>query len=159
MFSNFHTIIFNLGARRMIRGRSSGAYRIATELRSHGWDVEVVDFFYFWIVEELKKLCVSRINKNTKFIGFSHIFTEWPESARELVQWIKETYPNITIIFGSNTYQTLYDTNIDFYVSGYAEYGLIELLKWKFSNGSRPIITPIDDDKVVFSQKYYTAAP
>lgn len=143
----------------MIRGRSAGAYRIATELRNHNWDVEVVDFFYFWKIEELKQLCSLRINTNTKFIGFSHIFTEWPELARELVQWLKETHPSIIIIFGSNTYQTLYDKNIDYYISGYGEYGIMELLKWKFSNGSRPIITPMDDNKVILSQKYYTAAP
>jgi len=159
MTTNFHSIIFNLGARTMIRGRSAGAYRIATELRSHDWDVEVVDFFYFWKIEELKQLCNLRINTNTKFIGFSHIFTEWPELARELVQWLKETHPNIIIIFGSNTYQTLYDKNIDYYISGYGEYGVMELLRWKFGNGSRPIITPMDDNKVILSQKYYTAAP
>lgn len=159
MFNNFHSLIFNLGARTMIRGRSSGAYRIATELRSHGWDVEVVDFFYFWTLDELKQLAKSRISDNTKFIGFSHIFTEWPDLAKDFTSWLKETYPGIKILFGSNTYQTLHDKNIDYYVSGYGEYGIMELLKFLFSNGPRPIITPMDDNKVILSQKYYTAAP
>lgn len=155
----FNSIIFNLGARTSIRGRSSGAYRIATELRSQGWDIEVVDFFYYWSLEELKQLSISRINDGTKFIGFSHIFTEWPQLAEDFCCWLKDTYPEIVILFGSNTYQNLNSKYIDYYLSGYGELGLVKFLSWKFGNGERPIITPIDNNKVLQCLQYYTAAP
>lgn len=154
-----HSLIFNLGARTSIRGRSSGAYRIATELRSKDWDVEVVDFFYFWSLEELKQLSRSRITSNTKFIGFSHIFTEWPALAEDFCAWLKDEYPEIIILFGSNSYQNLNSRYIDYYISGYGELGIMEFLQWKFGNGKRPIITPLDNNKVILAQQYYTAAP
>jgi hypothetical protein len=92
-------MIFNMGALgQYIKGRTSGSYRIATELRSSGWDVEVVDFFYFWTLDELKTLAKDRINTSTKFIGFSHIFSDWPELAEDFTTWLKETYPEIKII-------------------------------------------------------------
>lgn len=155
----FHSLIFNLGSRTSIRGRTAGAYRIATELRSQGWDVEVVDFFYFWTLEELKLLAESRITQNTKFIGFSHIFTEWPQLAEDFCAWIKQTYPSIKIIFGSNSYQDLNSKYIDYYCAGYGEVGLTALLSWLFSNGKRPLITPIDRNKVVSGRDNYLAAP
>ncbi len=160
MVNNFHSIIFNLGALgQYIKGRTSGAYRVATELRSLNWDVEVVDFFYFWTLEELKTLSKNRITSNTKFIGFSHIFSDWPDLAQEYTTWIKETYPDIKIIYGCNAYKNFNTKNIDYYVAGYGELALVELLKYLFSNGTRPIITYIDNNKVIEAQKYYTATP
>jgi radical SAM superfamily enzyme YgiQ (UPF0313 family) len=155
----FHCLIFNLGSGNAVRGRTSGAYRIATELRMSGWDVEVIDFFYFWKLEELKQLAESRINQDTKFIGFSQIFTEWPQLAEDFCEWLKEKYPSVTIIFGSNTYQNLNSKFIDYYCSGYAELGLKELLNWLYSNGNRPIITLIDRNKIISCRDHYFAAP
>lgn len=154
-----HALIFSLGSRDAIRGRTSGVYRVATEMRSLGWDVEVVDFFYFWSLEQLKELCNSRITTDTKFIGFSHIFTEWPQLAEDLCAWIKEQHPDIIILFGSNAYQDLKSKYIDYYMSGYGEVALKVFLEWKFSNGPRPIITPVDNNRVILAQTHYTAAP
>jgi radical SAM superfamily enzyme YgiQ (UPF0313 family) len=139
--------------------RTLGSYRIASYLREQGWDIEVVDFFYYWSLEQLKQLSISRINKDTKFIGFSHIFTEWPQLAEDFCHWLKNTYPEIIILFGSNTYQNLNSRYIDYYISGYGELGLVKFLSWKFGNGERPIITPIDNNKVIQCLQYYTAAP
>lgn len=160
MQTNFHSIIFNMGALgQYIKGRTSGSYRIATELRTAGWDVEVVDFFYFWTLEELKTLSRNRINKNTKFIGFSHIFSDWPQLAEDFSSWIKETYPDIKIIFGCNAYKNFNTKNIDYYIAGYGELAITTLLAYLFSNGPRPIMTPIDGNKVIEAQKYYAATP
>lgn len=142
-----------------IKGRTSGAYRIATELRGLGWDIEVVDFFYFWTLEELKTLSKNRITSDTKFIGFSHIFSDWPELAEEYTSWIKETYPDIKIIFGCNAYKNFNTKNIDYYVAGYGENALIELLNYLFSNGKRPMMSPIDGNKVLEAQKFYSSTP
>jgi hypothetical protein len=40
----FNGIIFNLGGSLYVNGRPGGGHRIATELRLHGWDIEVLDF-------------------------------------------------------------------------------------------------------------------
>lgn len=160
MTSNFHSLIFNMGALgQYVKGRTSGAYRIASELRTLGWDIEVVDFFYFWSLDELKTLSKSRITANTKFIGFSHIFSDWPDLAEDFSSWLKETYPDIKIIFGCNAYKKFNTKNIDYYIAGYGELAITTLLSYLFSNGSRPIITPIDNNKVIEAQKYYAATP
>lgn len=160
MPSNFHSIIFSMGALgQHIKGRTSGSYRIATELRSLGWDVEVVDFFYFWTLDELKTLAKARVSKNTKFFGFSHIFSDWPELAEEFTTWLKETYPDVKIIFGCNAYKNFNTKNIDYYIAGYGELAITELLSYLFSNGKRPFITPIDGNNVIEAQKFYTATP
>jgi hypothetical protein len=40
----FNEIIFKLSGLFGVNGRPGGAHKIATELRSHGWDIEVLDF-------------------------------------------------------------------------------------------------------------------
>jgi hypothetical protein len=39
--------------------RAIGAYRLATELRDHGYDVEVIDFLSIWTVKLKNRLFVS----------------------------------------------------------------------------------------------------
>lgn len=157
--SNFHALLFNLGGRKRVEGRTPGCYRIATELRSEGWDVEVVEYFYYWTFEELVQFSKSRITKNTKFIGFSQIFTEWPELAETFCQWLKITYPDIKLIFGSSSYEKLDTKCIDYYVKGYAENSVKKLLQYLFSNGERPTILVNDGNKVINSEAFYMAAP
>ena len=54
MSSKFKALIFVLGngGKDYVQGRVAGPYRIATELRSQGWDIEVIDFFYQWTLED-----------------------------------------------------------------------------------------------------------
>ena len=58
-------------------GRAAGAYRIATELRNHGYTVQVVDHFTWLIRDDLLKLeaiIEKFVGPNTLFIGFSSTF-------------------------------------------------------------------------------------
>jgi radical SAM superfamily enzyme YgiQ (UPF0313 family) len=161
MSSKFKALIFVLGngGKDYVQGRVAGPYRIATELRSQGWDIEVIDFFYQWTLEELQQLMRSRVDKDVKFVGFGHLFTHWPELAEDFCKWIKETYPDLIIIYGSVMYQDLKSKYIDYYVKGFAEVSILKLLEFLFSNGQRPIMTPIDSNKVILSEQYYSAAP
>jgi Cft2 family RNA processing exonuclease len=63
-----HAIIFTGYERSGGLERVSGAYRIATTLRREGWDVEVIDFFYHWDIDQLKDLIKIEV-KNTISIG------------------------------------------------------------------------------------------
>ena len=52
--------------------RVGGAYRIATVLRKEGWDIEVVDFFYHWTLDQLKELIKIRNQAGQlSWVGFS----------------------------------------------------------------------------------------
>jgi radical SAM superfamily enzyme YgiQ (UPF0313 family) len=132
----FKCLIFNISADGGFR--PLGAHRIANHLRDNNWDTEVIDFAGMWTVEELKLLALSRIDKNTKFIGFSHLWSTWSESLEEFCIWVKQNYPYIVIISGSADRPLFVTNQIDYYISGYGENAIIELLSWLFSNGKRP---------------------
>ena len=42
--------------------RRAGGHRIANFLRSHDWDVEVIDFAAMFSIEELQELCRSTVS-------------------------------------------------------------------------------------------------
>lgn len=51
--------------------RYAGAYRIATELRSQGYKVKVVDFFSSYSLDEVKQILNRFVTQNTLYIGFA----------------------------------------------------------------------------------------
>ena len=152
----YKSIIFSFG----FTSRTGGAHRIATELRSYNWDCEVVDFVLFWELEELKQLACSRIDNNTKLIGFSHLFYTWNPKLEHFCEWLKEKWPHLYIFSGSNAWPTINSNYIDYYFQGYSEYAIIELCKHLFSNGS-PVKYTLDEAnrKVILPNIDYKAAP
>jgi len=132
------TILFNVWSYKNDSARPNGVYRIATILRQNNWDVEVIDFFSFWPPHLLKKYIQSKITKDTKFIGFSFIFAEYDEVFKQFVQWFKSEYPDIKIITGSSSNFKQDFELVDYHIRGYGEVALIELLKYLFSNGTKP---------------------
>jgi hypothetical protein len=52
-------------------GRYAGTYRIATELRDHAYEVQVVDFFTRYTTEELKQILRKFLSKDTLWVGVS----------------------------------------------------------------------------------------
>jgi radical SAM superfamily enzyme YgiQ (UPF0313 family) len=132
-----HCLIFNVNGNS--KERLGGGHRIASHLRETGWDCEVIDFLCDWTKEELAELFKSRITSNSKFIGLSYIFSldAEREEIKDFVKWVKETYPNLLIISGSQT--TLIDNEyVDYHVTGYGELALDSILKYEFSNGVQP---------------------
>jgi radical SAM superfamily enzyme YgiQ (UPF0313 family) len=131
----FNAFIINLGSTQY-SARTLGPHLIATHLRQEGWDIEVVDYGLHWSLEELKELAVSRINRNTKFIGFSHQFTTWGPKFEQYCQWLKQTYPSIFLISGCAINPNYNSSFIDYHIQGYGEYAISELLKYLFGSGS-----------------------
>ena len=64
-----HALIFDVNNWQLVR--NFGAHKIASWLRRHDWDVEVVDYGGHWPKEWLEEFCAKRINSNTIFVGFS----------------------------------------------------------------------------------------
>lgn len=91
-----------------------------------------------WTDEELKSLALSRISKDTKFIGFSHLFSVWSLELEMYCDWIKEKWPHIKIISGSSVLPDFESKAIDYYIQGFAEVAIVELVSYLFSNGTRP---------------------
>jgi radical SAM superfamily enzyme YgiQ (UPF0313 family) len=156
-----HCLIFNVNG--TVMDRLGGAHRIASHLRSQEWDCEVIDFFNSWSLEELAELMNSRITQNTKFVGFSYIFSldATHPLVKDFTAWIKKHHPDLLVISGSQT--TLVDNEyVDYHVTGYGEYALDTILKYKFSNGPAPIFDSMKINyrtKVVNALHNYPAYP
>lgn len=146
--------------------RAAGAYRIASYLRERDWDIEVLDFLPSWDREELIEFFDSRITKDTVFVGMSSIFDQryLVPIFNGILDWLKENYPHVAIIAGAKQLGTIYVYNADYYVTGYGEFGLEELLK-KLTNqpSSVKIETVTLEDgwegKVVNSDVHHPAYP
>lgn len=150
------SIIFSFG----FTSRTSGAHRMATELRQQHWDCEVVDFVLWWELEELKQFAETRIDSNTKFIGFSHLFYTWNPMLEHFCEWLKANWPHLYIFSGSNAWPSIDSDYIDYYFQGYSEHAVFALCKYLFSNGE-PVKYVVDDKqrKVILPNKDYIAAP
>jgi radical SAM superfamily enzyme YgiQ (UPF0313 family) len=155
-----HCLLFSV-AEFAYLPRSTGVHRIATWLRSHDFDVEVVDWVNHWTVEQLKTLFKSRYSTETKFIGFSHLFSIWSDTLEEFCQWIKSQYPDIFIISGSSVNPLFQSHHIDFYIQGFGEHAILDLLRWKLSNGPRPKfnLQKINSRPVINANDLYPAFP
>ena len=160
-----HCIIINVSTYLHVC-RHPGAYRIAHILRESGWDVEVLDFFYFWQEHQLKEFFQSRITPETKFIGLGFLFLGWSKELQNICSWIKLHYPYVSIISGSasnlkpsslTNYQS--DTKlIDYHVQGFGENALLVLLKYLYNNGPRPKFL-IGKEKIIPANTFYPAYP
>jgi len=117
--------------------RSHGGHRIASHLRYLGWDCEVLDYCQILDKETILEFLRQRINKQTKFIGFSHIFLWWRKEFKEIMSWVKNNHPDIMIISGAQNFYTKQSQPlVDYNFAGYSEWQLEKFLKWKFSNGN-----------------------
>lgn len=109
--------------------RAPGAHRIASHLRSEGWDVEVLDFVQSWTLEELQEFARQRVTNKTKFLGLSATFSIRFKVLFEFARWFKEEYPGILIIGGSQAFHNTQGLPLDYMVHGYGELAMSAILK------------------------------
>lgn len=103
--------------------RLGGSHKIATWLRTKGWDVEVLDYFFGWSLEELQEFCKSRITDDTIFIGYSATFATDDMRLTGFISWFRSAYPSIKIIVGGQDV-ILTRIDADYYLDGYSEYAI-----------------------------------
>lgn len=153
-------LIFNVNREGYVMARTVGPYRIAHVLRQEGWDIEVVDFFTYWTLDELKTLTITREPANLKFIGFGFFFIFKSEVFDDYTKWLKETYPHIIIIVGSMAQYPYNSPQIDYNISGYGELSILALLKYLYSNGDRPKFSlSFNSGKHIPGNTYYPSYP
>jgi len=145
-----HALMFN--CHQMNFKRNPGPYRVATFLREHDWDVEVIEYTFWFTLEQLKELCRSRITSKTIFIGFGVLFDTWPQHVEDLTEWLKKTYPNIKLIYGSQGKCKFPCSYIDYFVHGYGEKALLDLIEHIVNN------KPIAFDPAYFGRKKVISA-
>lgn len=124
----YDVILFSDTVGRGWLSKPLAPYRLATELRNHGYTVKVVDFFSYWLEdpESLEQLLLKLISHKTLFLGFSGVFygrkstgdsissyqqyraskfnlSTWPadtEYTNAILAGIKEKWPDIKFVYG-----------------------------------------------------------
>ena len=123
----YDAIFFTDMSSKVYHVRPLGAYRLASELRTHGYRVLVVDYFSKWLQskKDLLKLIQTVISKDTLFVGYSSTFfsednqikesvdsyenyyggylSTWPVNVQTINlinKYIKACNPNIKIVYG-----------------------------------------------------------
>jgi hypothetical protein len=122
-----HALIFS--SRCYPWERSSGAHRIATYLRKHDMDVEVVDFAAHWPLEQLKEFTRKSVTNRTAFFAFSTFFSFWNQRMNSFTAWLKQEYPGIKIVIGGQNVLHTAAENIDIWVDSYGEEAMLALAK------------------------------
>ena len=122
-----HALIFS--SRSYPWERSSGAHRIATYLRKHDMDVEVVDFAAHWELDALKEFTKKSVTTTTLFFGFSTFFSFWNNTLTDFTAWLKKEYPHIKIVIGGQNVLHTAAQNIDIWVDSYGEEAMLALSK------------------------------
>jgi hypothetical protein len=162
-----HAIIFTGYERSGGLERVSGAYRIATVLRKEGWDVEVIDFFYYWHLDQLKDLIKNRSQKyKLDWIGFSSTWINYSsepvqDMMVEFLKFVKKSYPDtVTIAGGQNpsVHFPIYD-NIDYIIGGFGEVAIIKVLDYIFNKGPAIKGIPRKNGWYVDANAFYQAWP
>lgn len=109
--------------------RSTGSHRIATHLRQHGMDIEVIDFAASWKFSEFKELINSRVTNDTLFVGLGALFNLNTQNLITCFSWLKQKYPDILIITGAQDFYNTHLIPADYMVTGWGEYAMLEILK------------------------------
>jgi hypothetical protein len=141
-------------------GRATGAHRIATVLRQHSWDIEVLDFVTSWSQEQLKQYLDTRINKNTKFIAYSFTFHTWEDRFQEIFDYARKKNPDIKVIVGGMATE-ICPIIADYYVNGYGEVAVLEVVKDIVGNSPflKHTIHPRTGGKMIKAMDAYPAFP
>ncbi len=155
-----HALIFNVND-HVQSGRSNGAYRISHVLREVGWDIEVIDWALLWTADELKALVASRMTPRTRFFGFSHMFSSWSETLNDFCRWVRDRYPAVTLISGSNVLPSFETHLMDYYIHGFGEVAIVKLLSYLYDAGPRPQFDAvrINGSRVIAANTHYPAYP
>ena len=67
--------------------RSSGGHKIATFLRRHDYDIDVVDYVHRWDIEQLKAYIESKVTDKCLFFGFGSTFFLNTPTVLSLCKW------------------------------------------------------------------------
>jgi radical SAM superfamily enzyme YgiQ (UPF0313 family) len=109
--------------------RSAGSHRIASFLRQHGLDIEVVDFAPSWEFKEFQELIRSRMTPTLKFVGLGAVFNMNTITLIRCFTWLKQTYPDVILVTGAQDFYNLHFIPADYMVVGYGELAILEILK------------------------------
>jgi radical SAM superfamily enzyme YgiQ (UPF0313 family) len=112
-------------------GRSTGSHRVATLLRKHNIETEVIDFLYEYEPEEIISILNLYNPKDLKMIGFSASLTEYHEyKTTPIIDYIKLNFPSTKIIVGGTNGFFKGISKADLYLEGFIENAILDLINF-----------------------------
>jgi hypothetical protein len=117
--------------------RATGAHRIATHLRSQGWNIEVVDFITRWSLLDFQLLCKKLVTIDTLMLGVSSNLMEDHAVLNSMLSWFKSQYPSVAIVLGGNHLLSRNLSPVDYLIEGNAEWALSDLMQYLCGNLSQ----------------------
>ncbi|THB73383.1 MAG: radical SAM protein [Gammaproteobacteria bacterium] len=150
--------------------KPAGMYRIATEIRNHGYSAETIDLFAFFNECDLFQLVSRYITEKTAFVGFSstlllnHITNDYfsvsDDSFFKLCRHIKAINSRVKIVVGGsqalpsfNSLHLKYADCVDYFISGQGELQAVALLR-HIKEGESLNVKTIDNLKYLTSENY-----
>ena len=131
--------------------RTLATYKLAHEIRKHGYTVQVISHFWYHTEEDFKKIIDKFVGDNTLMVGFSTTFHSAynpyaiihslympPGRQRQFKKWIHDNNPNTKLVSGGNPLdvETLLDPkydgayhDMDIINVGYADVTILEILQ------------------------------
>lgn len=108
--------------------RNAGAYKIASEMRSLGHNVEVFDFATYFNDDEVKQFIDSRI-ADIDVVGWSAQFFYRFDFYNKWCNYIKSIKPSVIFIAGGPKVLNLLNfTQSKYLIAGYAEFAITDVL-------------------------------
>lgn len=131
--------------------RNISNHRVATFLREHSIDVDVIDFLHDFTKSEMLEVLDSVKTKLPEFIGVGTTTDKRYEHWDAILETIRSTLPDTKIIvFGERVMRTQYQ-GADFYIEGYAESAFLEVVQ----NCANIKFTLVDNCKLITAKLDY----
>jgi len=143
---NANVIIFTDFTPTRIWSRNAGPYRIATEVRQHGYTCQVVDCFTSMTEAQVFELIDGAVGPNTLMIGISTTFvqaknTNNNSAMKRYLDRVKSINPNTKIVIGG--FKALARIDLSWYadakITGLADRAIVDYLK--FLENKNPFFT------------------
>lgn len=153
-------------------GKYAGTYRLATELRQHGYPTQVIDHFRHFGVKKNKEILKKFLTQETLLIGISLTLLKgyrdksiWGISEDDFVEFVnyaKSINPNVKIVVGGFQVTSASDwPYIDYAVTNKADNAIIALLEHlkdgkelKFKQNTNTKI--VNGDDYFFTQEQFS---
>ena len=148
--------VFGTGNSRSSISRSTGSHRVATLLRKHNIETEVIDFLYEYQPEEIISILDLYNPKDLKLVGFSASLTEYHKYKITLIiDHIKIKFPSTKIIVGGTNGFFKGINKADLYLEGFVENAINDLVNFILDRPHNFPIEMFNSKKIVNCTKHY----
>jgi hypothetical protein len=143
---------------RSVPRKSSGPYRVATEVRKSGFTCQVIQLFTSFTSEELEQVCKKFVDHDTIVVTFSTVywltirFGSLGIIISSIIEQIKKINSNTQIIFGGPNGLTLLEhvKNVDAMFLGYSEKQFTDYMTSVRDKTSIPTYTRKEDETYIY---------